>query len=61
MKLGESELKPGIRQPVAPLNLTLSRTRSRTPRYCTHCGGPWGKELRGGPVVHHTLRCSVVD
>ena len=61
-RLGESEIRPGNeRVPRAPRDLERSRRVRSTGRYCDECGGPWGRELRGGPVVHHFHGCAVVD
>lgn len=48
------------RQLSAPADLERSRRRASTPRQCHGCGGPWGRELRGGPLVHHTFDCTSV-
>lgn len=48
------------RQEIAPADLERSRRVASTPRYCSSCKGPWGRELRGGPLVHHALNCAIV-
>ena len=48
------------RQLSAPADLERSRRVGSTPRQCGGCGGPWIKELRGGPIVRHAKACPVV-
>ena len=56
----EDTLVSSNRQLSAPADLERSRRRASTPRFCQACGGPWVKEIRGGPVVQHTHDCSAV-